>query len=390
MKASTLHCGSTFGTERAKNRPQALSKPTNRLRILAVWVYSLVLPAIPLAAGEFSLRTDFLTAPNQSNESTNTWQYFYGVNMADRNGTYARLPYYRVTNQSREGLFFEGSWRVSAEDYPPIVGKNTSTNIIQQGVNPGEGVRPGETYMHPDYDGTGVAVGFRAPASGSYEVSGYVRAADTACGDGIRWFLDKITGSNLLASGSVVPSRNNNFMIHNVDLGEGDFLYLTVDAKGNWMCDSTAVDIIVTPSTSTLNIGLYAGVQVAGLTNQSYQLEYIDVASPTTEWRAVTNSSFSSADGVIFDLTSSLAAQRFYRVLVATPTPPALSIALCTGVKVAGLTNHSYRLEYMDVNSPTYEWHTVTTFSWSSADEVILDKTSNLASQRLYRVVEVP
>src|SRR5262245_8588914 len=125
----------------------------------------------------FSFTADFLTAPSQANTSTNVWQYFYNIDMANRTGFYTRLPVYdsSIQNSGTEG------WRGSI-DAPPYIGVHTWEDLAFPYVLLGEG------HIHPANDRRGIAIGFRAPSNGLYEVSGYVRAAG---GGSINWYLDK-------------------------------------------------------------------------------------------------------------------------------------------------------------------------------------------------------
>ena len=237
----------SLGREAAATVQRQIRNPksnTMKTRLISHGVgFSLLIAAAAWGqGGQFSFTADFLTPPNEANTTTNVWQYFYRIDIANRTGVYERLTNYdtAIHESGTEG------WRAEA-DNPPYIGKHTSTDSLFPYIG------LGESHIHPDNDGRGIAIGFQTPSNGFYAVSGSVRAAG---GGSINWYLDKGSGSNVLASGSHLSGgRYHNFYAPHVTLAAGEFVFLVVDDDGVHSSDSTAIEFVVRPATVLLNLG---------------------------------------------------------------------------------------------------------------------------------------
>jgi uncharacterized membrane protein len=91
-----------------------------------------------------------------------------------------------------------------------------------------------------------VVVGWRSPIDGSISISGAFTDMNGTCGDGVAWFIDH--GTTTLANDSIPNGgTRQNFQLSDVSVSEGDFLYFIVDPNGDHVCDSTALEVTLTP-----------------------------------------------------------------------------------------------------------------------------------------------
>jgi len=267
----------------------------------------LLLAAASGQGGQFSFTADFATPPNQANTPTNVWQYFYRIDMTNRTGVYERLPNYTTSIQ---GSGTEG-WRGEG-DGPPYIGKHTGTDTYFTYIGLGEG------HIHPDNDRRGIGIGFRAPTDGAYEVSGAVRAAYEVSGCGsINWYLDKGSGSNVLASGSHLRGgTNHNFYFPRLNLAAGEFVFLIVDDDGHYWCDSAAVEFVVSPATRLPNLVIQTSLTVYGQVGHIYRVEYIDAIAAINTWTPLTNITLRGSSQFVLDPTPPPPqSRRYYRVV---------------------------------------------------------------------------
>jgi hypothetical protein len=254
--------------------------------------------------GQFSFVSDFLISPNQANSATNVWQYFHGVDTGNRTGVFQRLPVFAIgiQNSGTDG------WRAGA-DGPPYVGVHMRSDNIFPYVAIGEG------HVHPGSEGLGVAIGFRAPSNGVYQVSGSVRAAG---GGSINWYLYRGDSSNLLAGGRHLQAKlKQNFDTPPITLSVGEFVFLAVDNDGDWYADSAAVEIVV-KAWKRAQLGVqpvtYADITVLGEAGHSYRVEYLDALAGANQWLLLTNLTLVGTSQTFRDQNPSLG-QRFYRVV---------------------------------------------------------------------------
>lgn len=262
----------------------------------------LVIPTQSIRAAVYSFADDFRVAPNQANAATNTWQYFYNVDIANRAGTYTRLESYSA-NIGSQGF---PAWNPSGSANYPCVGRNTSSNIVQ-GVQPGEGVIVPSAI-------TGIAIGFQAPTNGYYDISGRLHLSYLG-NNGVRWFLDKGSDQSALTSGTLAPGEVNNFFFQFVHMSAGEFLYLVFEGNGNGNADWTAVDFQVSTSVSALSLVLAPALRVGGTPGRTYRVEYIDQFAPTNSWTTLTTVTSTGPSQLIVDPALLSLPKRFYRTV---------------------------------------------------------------------------
>jgi hypothetical protein len=107
-------------------------------------------------------------------------------------------------------------------------------------------VHPGPT--------NGVVIAWQSPINGTVRISGKLTDADPAGGDGIAWIIDHRQGGGRreLASGDFpnggaqeMAKGKNAERLNGVDVKVGDRIELLVLPKENYICDTTAVDLVI-------------------------------------------------------------------------------------------------------------------------------------------------
>ncbi|MBL9138776.1 MAG: hypothetical protein JNK85_23095 [Verrucomicrobiales bacterium] len=261
------------------------------------------------SAASYSFADDFSDKKDTTAGSQDRWQYFQSVVTTNRTGVYPHLDVYA---SSLGSLGYPAWRRRGAGVVYPHVGKNTSDHIIY-------GVMPGEGLLVPARDGTGVAIGFKSPAAGYYQVQGSVRAADNRDGTGVNWYLDRGSGAANLAFGTLGMGENNNFSFPAVYLNQGEFLYLVVDPNGNIASDFIAVDFKVSEAPAAVSMIWQPTLRVNGIPGRRYAIESIDQVGGADSWKVLTTYTEDGQGKLILDPTWVGAHQRFYRMVELGP-----------------------------------------------------------------------
>ncbi len=112
---------------------------------------------------------------------------------------------------------------------------------------------PRSVSVHPG-PSNGVAVGWKSPVAGAVRISGGLRDADPAGGDGVAWVLDhrRAGGRRELASGDLpnggaqkFADGKNGAALASVLVSAGDTIELLVLPKMGHACDTTVVDLTI-------------------------------------------------------------------------------------------------------------------------------------------------
>jgi hypothetical protein len=108
--------------------------------------------------------------------------------------------------------------------------------------------------IHPS-PSAGVAVQWRAGRAGRFRVTGHVADADASCGNGIDWNISTRHGRGeiQIAAGTIDNGGRQEFatakdaaQLAELSLAAGDSLQLAVLPRGEHVCDTTLVDLVVT------------------------------------------------------------------------------------------------------------------------------------------------
>jgi len=205
--------------------------------------------ALASCAG-WNLATEFRLSPDQANPNpdncgnANVWHFMESSSLVRDPMTYGLLPEF-IT----DGFFVAGiqQWQdlsncsLSCNDKLPAVGVNATGTLGQTGsISWPAGV----VRVHPMPTQLAI-VGWRSPTNGSISISGAFTDMDGSCGDGVAWFIDQ--GTTTLANGSFPNGGTQSFQLSDIPVSQGDFLYFIVDPNGDHFCDSTALEITLTP-----------------------------------------------------------------------------------------------------------------------------------------------
>jgi hypothetical protein len=203
---------------------------------------------------QWDLASDFRVFPNQENPNRDScsnpdvWHFMQSTDLSRDLQTYSLLPDFVTTAFSIEGLeeWYGPDWN-PPEDGLPHIGTNTTgvTQYVNALVWP-----PNVILAHPS--ARLAIVGWQSPLAGRVAITGSVTDIDDGCGDGVLWYIDK--GATNLASGSVPNGGSQGFVegtggtgLADVVVDEGEFIYVVVHPNADFGCDSTGLDISITP-----------------------------------------------------------------------------------------------------------------------------------------------
>jgi hypothetical protein len=217
--------------------------------MMAVPVSSNVAGSVP-ASSIWDLAEDFRRAPDQSNPSPdgfgddNVWSYRFGY----RGSSYQLLRDFSTRYFHTKGLqVWWGDVVIDPRIHLPEVGVNaTGHDVVYDG--PHSGGRPiywplGEVLVHPLPD-QAVVIGWRSPISGDVTMSGDLWLAQHPnCGNGIDWVLQ--IGDRVLRSGTIGEFDTAEWSVPRQHVRAADAVYLIVDAKNDYACDSTVVRMTI-------------------------------------------------------------------------------------------------------------------------------------------------
>ena len=211
--------------------------PQTARYLTAVWDYA----NRPAAQANLSL-ADFAAQQGLHAYALRQWRDYLGF------GDYALL-----TTPLRDLLGNAGVhvWKGAADTPSLTVNTNDAPRTILTFTLP-----PRSVAVHPSPN-NGVAVGWKSPISGTVRIAGRVADADPACGDGIAWVLDHRTAGGVreLASGDFPNGGAQGFTqgkgaehLSAVTVKAGDQIQLLVLPKMDYGCDTTVVELTITPT----------------------------------------------------------------------------------------------------------------------------------------------
>lgn len=117
-------------------------------------------------------------------------------------------------------------------------------------------VPPRGVMVHPGTD-RDIVIGWRSPITGRFDLRAAVSDAHPTGGDGVTWAIahESPAGVRTLASGAidragraVIPAQADAHKFAAVAVRKGEALTLTVGRRGEYSCDSTAIELVIVES----------------------------------------------------------------------------------------------------------------------------------------------
>jgi hypothetical protein len=212
---------------------------------------------VPQTTGYYfwNLAADMRVSPQQENPNRDSygnlevWHFMQSADLHRQPTSYTLLPNFYADADHISGLQAwmgdetENGYHVSS----PIVAINT-TDTIQ---HPSGTVTflPHTVNFHPAPYRL-VIVGWRSPIEGTVKITGSMSDMDNQCGDGIGWYIDQ--NSTNLVTGNLANGATQNFLsvgtgspLKNITITKGDFIYFIIHPKGDYICDSTRLDVSI-------------------------------------------------------------------------------------------------------------------------------------------------
>ena len=208
--------------------------------------------AAPASCAGWNLATEFRLSPDQANPNpdncgnADVWHFMESSTLVHDPLTYSLLSEF-IT----DAFFVPGlqQWQdpshcsTSCNDKLPAVGVN-ATGVEQPVLSWPAGV----VRVHPMPTQLAI-VGWRSPISGAISISGVFTSLGGNCGNGVAWSIDQ--GTTTLANGSFPNGGAQSFQLSDISVSQGDFLYFIVDPNGDHTCDSTGLELTLTPAEVT-------------------------------------------------------------------------------------------------------------------------------------------
>jgi hypothetical protein len=234
----------------------------------------------------WDLAEDYRAYPDQENPGRDScgnpgvWHYLYS-DVART--TFSPLPTHRTSVEGIAGLEL---W-YRPEEWPPFglpeLGKNASGTDRYIGY-----VWKANTINAHPYGSKNVVAGWSSPVTGVVSITGAVTDLNSQYGNGVKWYVQK--GTTVLASGAIpnggaqqLSQGTGGASLASVPVTADDFIYLIVDADGDFYCDSTQLDFTITQTgyfnPVAVHIASDATWRVSGTEVSGWQTAEFDDAS---------------------------------------------------------------------------------------------------------------
>jgi hypothetical protein len=179
----------------------------------------------------------------------------------------------RVTHNlaDKEGL--HALRNVRNADTPNAVINTTPNTVAFSTIT----MPPRSVSVHPSPK-AGVAVVWKSPISGSVEIKGRVADADPNCGDGIDWKIETVAagGTREIASGAIPNGGAQSFSdgraaanLNALRVNAGDAVRVIVSPKGDYSCDTTVVELVLTDRANPKNVWNLASDVIAAVATEA-------------------------------------------------------------------------------------------------------------------------
>lgn len=104
-------------------------------------------------------------------------------------------------------------------------------------------IAAGNVAFHPGQNSQTV-IRWTSPVVGEINILGRVNSVHDSCGDGVAWSLNQ--GDTVLQSGSLVRGSGAVFSVSKVPVTQSSAIYLVLDKKANYVCDTSTIDMLIT------------------------------------------------------------------------------------------------------------------------------------------------
>jgi hypothetical protein len=161
-------------------------------------------------------------------------------------GGEVRLFSERLTNVG--GDAFVSAWKSANSESSATANASGETKQILTFHLPARSIS-----VHPGSQ-TSAVISWSSPIAGAVRIGGRVADGDGACGDGVRWSISHRTAIGVapLASGELANAGAMAFgqgagadALSRVEVRIGDKIELVIDRKGEYSCDTTAIELFV-------------------------------------------------------------------------------------------------------------------------------------------------
>lgn len=215
----------------------------------------------PSTCTSWNLTSDFRPSPNQENpnrdscNNLNVWKFMSSGGFLHTPATYYVLPNFTPNFGGYVGL----NWYDTASQFPHIT-LNAGSTIVSGSIT----IPANSIDVHPA-PAEMALIAWTSLINGYISIAGSVSDNSLGCGDGILWYIDK--NSTTVASGSFLNGGSQSFAsgsggadLNSVAVTNGDVIYLAVHPNGDYYCDDTFVDLVISatapPPTPTSTITL--------------------------------------------------------------------------------------------------------------------------------------
>ncbi|MDD1016894.1 hypothetical protein [Pseudomonas rubra] len=110
-------------------------------------------------------------------------------------------------------------------------------------LNGGFSIPAGNVAFHPGKNSQTI-IRWSSPVSGAVNILGRVNSIHSSCGDGVAWSLN--SGDTVLQSGSLDKGNGAVFSVSKVPVTKSSAIYLVLDKKANYSCDTSTIDMLIT------------------------------------------------------------------------------------------------------------------------------------------------
>jgi uncharacterized repeat protein (TIGR03803 family) len=191
-----------------------------------------------------------------------------------------------------------------------------------------------------------------------------------------QWFLN--------ATNPVAGATNANLLLSSVQPFQTGAYTCTVSNEFGATNSSPAVLSIIPPVPRRS----VPALSLAGQPASTVAVDYADTLEGGGTWATLSSPTFASPSQFVFDTSSQLPPQRFYRArTTGTTNPPSVALSMAQEITITGTPSQALRLDYISPIGPTDNWTTLATVTLTNSSQPYFDVTAPAQQPRLYRIV---